>query len=89
MIIFFVVSIVEAKGISEPLEFEFLRTIKLLMFESVSSESSIFLIASLKVSVILEVIATLFDKLGGSKIIVGATTSALVKFNVVASVMPA
>ena len=89
MITFLALSIVALKLIFDPLRSESFKVIKLSTFESVSRVSSVFLIASFKVSVIFEVIATLFDELAGSKIIVGASTSALVKLNVVASVMPA
>ena len=65
VITFLALSIVALKLIFDPLRSESFKVIKLSTFESVSSESSIFLIASLKVSVILEVIATLFDELAG------------------------
>ena len=47
-------SMVASKAISEPLELVVLRVIKLSTLESVSAESSVFLIAVLKVSVRFE-----------------------------------
>ena len=68
-------SMVATKLISEPLEFASLRVIKLPTLEFVSNESSVFLIASLKVSVMLEVTATPVAESAGLKVIVGAVVS--------------
>ena len=75
VITFRAVSMVATKLISEPLEFVFLRVIKLPTVSLVSPESSVFLIASLKVSVMLEVTATPVSESAGLKVIVGAVVS--------------
>ena len=75
MITFLVTSMLAVKLISEPLEFVFLRVIRLLIFEFSSNELLVFLIASLKVSVMLEVTATPVSESAGLKVIVGAVVS--------------
>ena len=59
------------------------------IFESVSSVSSVFLIASSKVIVILVFFAIPVAPSKGLKVKVGASTSAVVKLIVVVSVIPA
>ena len=66
---------VASKAISEPLELVVLKVIKLSTLESVSAESSVFLIASLKVRVIFESIATLVAESTGLKVMVGVIES--------------
>ena len=69
------VSMVASKEISEPLELVSLSVIKLSTLESVSSVLSLFLIASLKVSVMFESTATAVAEFAGLKVIVGAVVS--------------
>ena len=79
VITFLALSIVALKLIFDPLRSESFKVIKLSTFESASRVSLVFLIASLKVSIILEVIATLSAESIGSKIVVGGLISAAVK----------
>ena len=79
MITFLALSIVALKLIFDPLRSESFKVIKLSTFESVSRVSLVFLIASLKVSVILEAIAILSAESIGSKIMIGGLISAAVK----------
>ena len=69
------VSMVASKEISEPLELVSLSVIKLSTLESVSSVLSLFLIASLKVSVMFVSTAIAVAKFAGLKVIVGAVVS--------------
>ena len=71
----FALSMVASKAISVPLELVSLSVIKLSTLESVNSELSVFLIASLKVNVIFESIATAVAESAGLKVIVGAVVS--------------
>ena len=68
-----------SKSISEPLELVVLRVIKLSTLESVSAESSVFLITSLNVIVMFESIATLVAESTGLKVMVGVIESIAVK----------
>ena len=68
-----------SKAISEPLELVSLRVIKLSTLESVNAELSVFRIASLKVMVILESIATFVAELTGLNVRVGVIESIAVK----------
>ena len=72
-------SMVASKAISEPLELVALRVIKLSILESVSAESSMFLTASLNVSVIFESTATPVAEFAVLQVIVGPAVSADVK----------
>ena len=65
VIIFLPESMVASKAIFEPLELVVLRVIKLSILESVSIELSVFRIASVKVIVMFESIATFVDELTG------------------------
>ena len=69
------VSMVASKAISVPLELVSLRVIKLSTLESVSSVLSLFLMASVKVNVMFESIATAVAESAGLKVIVGAVVS--------------
>ena len=64
-----------SKAISEPLELVVLRVIRLSTLESVSAESSVFLITSLNVIVMFESIATLVAESTGLKVMVGVIES--------------
>ena len=75
MITLLAVSMVASKAISTPLELVVLSVIKLSIVEFVSSVSSIFLTASLKVSVMFESIATPVAESAGLKVITGAVES--------------
>ena len=75
MMTLFALSMVASKAISVPLELVSLSVIKLSTLESVNSELSVFLIASLKVNVIFESIATAVAESAGLKVIVGAVVS--------------
>ena len=88
MIIFLSESIVASKSIFEPLELSSLSVIRESILESVSSVSSVFLIASLNVIVIFILFAIPVALSKGLKVIVGASTSAVVKLSVVASEIP-
>ena len=79
MIIFLSESMVASKAISEPLELVSFRVIKLSTFESVNAESSVFLIASVKVMFMLESLATFAAALTGLKVRVGVIESIAVK----------
>ena len=79
VIIFLSESIVASKAISVPLELVSLRVIKLSTFESVNAESSVFLIASVKVMVMFESLATFAAALTGLKVRVGVIESMAVK----------
>jgi hypothetical protein len=79
VIIFKAESMVASKAMSEPLELVVLRVIKLSTLESVNAELSIFLTASLNVSVILESMATPVAEFAGLQVSVGAAVSATVK----------
>ena len=68
-----------SKAISEPLELVALRVNKLSTLELLSAVLSIFLTASLNVSVIFESTATPVAKLAGLQVSVGPTVSAAVK----------
>ena len=72
-------SMVASKSISEPLELVVLRVIKLSILELVSAVSSIFLTASLNVSVIFESTATPVVEFAGLQVRVGPSISAAVK----------
>ena len=72
-------SMVASKAISAPLELVAFRVIKLSTLESLSAESSIFLTASLNVSVMFESTATAVAELAGLHVSVGAAVSAAVK----------
>ena len=89
VIIFLSLSIVASKAISAPLALVSLSVIKLSTLESVTAVSSVFLIASLKVRVILVVEETPVEESVGLNVIVGAHESDVVKFNEVASLIPA
>ena len=62
---------VASKAISEPLEFVALRVIKLLTLEFVSAELSVFLTATLKVSVRFEPTSTPVAEFAGLNVTVG------------------
>ena len=68
-------SIVASKEISLPLELVSFRVIKLSTLEFVISVLLVFRIASLKVSVMFESLATPVAELVGLKVIVGAVVS--------------
>ena len=68
-------SIVASKGTSLPLELVSFRVIKLSTLEFVISVLLVFRIASLKVSVMFESLATPVAELVGLKVIVGAVVS--------------
>jgi hypothetical protein len=68
-------SIEALNAISLPLELVALRVTRLPTFELVISLLSVFLIASLKVSVMFESLAILVAKSAGLKVIVGAVVS--------------
>ena len=72
----FAVFMLAAKPILAPLELVDLRVIKLPTLESVITVLSLFLMASLKVRVMFESLATPVAELVGSKVIVGAVVSA-------------
>ena len=72
-------SMVASKVISEPLELVALRVIKLSTLELLSAVSSIFMTASLNVSVILEFTATPVAEFAGLQVCVGPSISAAVK----------
>ena len=72
-------SMVASKAISEPLELVALRVIKLSTLELLSAVSSMFLTASLNVSVIFESTATPVAEFAGLQVIVGLAVSAAVK----------
>ena len=76
---FLAVSMVALKSISVPLESESFKVIKLSTLVFVKAESSIFLIASLKVNVMLSVTGTGSSRSAGSKTIVGEIVSTTVK----------
>ena len=88
VIIFLSESIVASKSIFEPLELSSLSVIRVSILEFVSSELSVFLIASSKVIVILVLSAIPVVPSKGLKVRVGASTSAVVKLSVVVSVIP-
>ena len=77
---FLAASMVALKSISVPLESESFKVIKLSTLVFVNVESSVFLIASLKVNVMLSVTGTGFSRSAGSKTIVGEIVSTTVKF---------
>ena len=77
--IFLSESMVAAKAISAPLDFVSFRVIKLSTFESVTAESSVFLITSVKVMVMFESTATPVAELVGLQVVVGPAVSAAVK----------
>ena len=77
--IFLSESMVASKAIFEPLELVVLRVIKLSILESVSIELSVFRIASVKVIVMFESIATFVDELTGLRVKVGVIESIAVK----------
>ena len=79
MITFLAASMVALKSISVPLESESFKVIKLSTLVFVNVESSVFLIASLKVNVMLSVTGTGFSRSAGSKTIVGEIVSTTVK----------
>ena len=68
---------VASKAISEPLEFVALRVIKLLTLEFVSAELSVFLTATLKVSVRFEPTTTPVAEFAGLNVTVGESVSAI------------
>ena len=68
-----------SKAISDPLELVVLRVIKLSTLEFVSAVSSIFLTASLNVSVIFEPTTTPVAEFAGLQVSVGPSVSATVK----------
>ena len=68
-----------SKAISEPLELVLLRVIKLSTFESVSDESSVFLMTSSKAMVMSELTAIPVAELAGVKSRLGAVESAAIK----------
>ena len=72
-------SMVASKAISEPLELVALRVIKLSTLELLSAVSSMFLAASLNVSVIFESTATPVAEFAGLQVVVGPAVSAAVK----------
>ena len=72
-------SMVASKAISEPLELVALRVIKLSTLELLSAVSSMFLAASLNVSVIFESMATPVAEFAGLQVVVGPAVSAAVK----------
>ena len=74
----FELSMTASKAISEPLELVLLRVIKLSTFESVSDESSVFLIASSKAMVISELIAIPVSESPGVKSRFGAVELSLI-----------
>ena len=76
---FLAVSMVALKSISVPLESESFKVIKLSTLVFVNAESSVFLIASLKVNVMLSVTGTGSSRSAGSKTIVGEIVSTTVK----------
>jgi len=76
---FLAASMVALKSISVPLESESFKVIKLSTLVFVNVESSVFLIASLKVNVMLSVTGTGFSRSAGSKTIVGEIVSTTVK----------
>ena len=76
---FLAVSMVALKSISVPLESESFKVIKLSTLVFVNAESSVFLIASLKVNVMLSVTGTGSSKSCGAKTIVGEIVSTAVK----------
>ena len=76
---FLAVSMVALKSISVPLESESFKVIKLSTLVFVNVESSVFLIASLKVNVMLSVTGTGSSRSAGSKTIVGEIVSTTVK----------
>ena len=69
---------VASNAMSEPLELVVFRVIRLSTLEFVSAVSSIFLAASLNVSVIFESTATPVAEFAGLQVIVGPTVSASV-----------
>ena len=71
-------SMVASKAISEPLELVALRVIKLSTLELLSAVSSMFLAASLNVSVIFEFTATPVAEFAGLQVVVGPSISATV-----------
>ena len=79
MIIFFAVSIVALKAMSDPFSSVSFKVIRLSTLVLVKAESSVFLIASLKVNVMLSVTGTRFSVSTGSKTIVGEIVSTTVK----------
>ena len=89
VIIFLSESMVASKSITSPSSSVSFRVIKVSTFESVNSESSVFCIASLNVSVIFALSAIPVALSTGLKVIVGASPSAVVKLSVVASEIPA
>ena len=68
-------SMVATKAISEPLELVSLSVIKLSTLESVNSVLSVFLIASLKVSVMFESTVTPVAESAGLQVILGEVVS--------------
>ena len=80
VITFLSVSMVALKSISEPLESESFKVMRLSTLVFVNVESSVFLIASLKVNVMLSVTGTGSSRSAGSKTIVGEIVSTTVKF---------
>ena len=79
VITFLSVSMVALKSISEPLESESFKVMRPSTLVLVNVESSVFLIASLKVNVMLSVTGTGFSRSAGSKTIVGEIVSTTVK----------
>ena len=88
VIIFLSESIVASKSILDPLELVSFNVIRESTLVSVSSELSVFLIASSKVIVILVLSAIPVALSKGLKVRVGASTSAVVKLSVVVFVIP-
>ena len=70
-------SMVASKAISEPLELVTFKVIKLSTLESVSAESSVFLMAVLKVSVRFEPTTTPVAEFAGLNVTVGARVVAI------------
>ena len=68
---------VASKAILEPLEFVSLRVIKLSTLESVSAELSVFLTATLKLSVRFEPTTTPVAEFAGLNVTVGESVSAI------------
>ena len=89
VIIFLSVSIVALNARSLPFELESLSIIKLAILLLVISEVSVFTIASLNSIFIFESRPTPVSLSAGLNVTVGAVTSAVVKFIVVVSLMPA
>ena len=89
VIIFLSVSIVAVNSRSLPFKFESLSAIKLAILLLVISDVLVFTTASLNSIFIFESRPTPVSPSAGLNIIVGAVPSAVVKFIVVASLIPA